>query len=163
MHAEGADVALLAARAKRLAAPLAADSAAVAELYLEFTLLGERYAIEAALVSGTFRFTAYVPLPGAAREVVGVSLWRGTFLRVLDLERMLGGARAGLDDRAMVVAVGERAARFGLLVSALLGVGPLPVAASPDRERQQMRPFVRHVTADAVQVLDGRELIRTFG
>jgi chemotaxis signal transduction protein len=163
MHRSPPDRALLELRARRLAAPLRSTEAASDRVFLEFTLHNERCALEALLVCGTFRFTDFAPLPGAGAEVVGVTLWRGIVLRILDLARVLGGSRSGLDDRAMVIAVGETAPRFGLLVSSLASVAPIVLVEDHVRTASRERRFVRHVTADAVQVLDGRALLSTFG
>lgn len=161
--ADAPDRALLEQRARRLAAPVRVTSDASRQLYLAFTLHGERFAVEATLVCGAFRFVDFAPLPGAGAEVVGVTLWRGSFLRIVDLARILGGSRAGLDDRAMVVALGVAAPRCGLLVSELASVGPLSVADGSATLTRAEGEFVQHVTADAVQILDGHTLISTFG
>jgi chemotaxis signal transduction protein len=163
MPASPPDKALLDLRARRLATPLRSADAGSDRVFLEFTLHNERCALEALLVCGTFRFTDFAPLPGAGAEVVGVTLWRGAVLRILDLASVLGGSRTGLDDRAMVIAVGEAAPRFGLLVSSLASVAPLTLVDDRARTASRERRFVRHVTADAVQVLDGRALLSTFG
>ncbi|HVT38362.1 MAG TPA: chemotaxis protein CheW [Gemmatimonadaceae bacterium] len=163
MQGSTPDRALLELRARRLAAPLRGTAGATDRVFLEFTLHSERCALEAQLVCGTFRFTDFTPLPGAGAEVVGVTLWRGAVLRILDLASVLGGSRAGLDDRAMVIAVGEIAPRFGLLVSSLASVAPIVLGEDLARIASRERRFVRHVTADAVQVLDGRALLSTFG
>lgn len=161
MPADAVDFALLDARAKRLAAPAHVDLQSRSEAYLSFLSHGERFALQAALVCGAFRYTEFAPLPGFSPEVLGVTIWRGSFLRVLDLQRIVDVVRPGLDDRAMIVAVGEHGPSFGLLVSSLIAVGPLPEreGALPEREQRRM---VRRVTADAVQILDGAQMIRTY-
>jgi purine-binding chemotaxis protein CheW len=161
MPVSAPDRALLEQRARRLAAPLNVGNGASDRTFLQFTLHSERCAVDALLVCGTFRLTDFVPLPGAGAEVVGVTLWRGAILRIVDLERVLGGSRTGLDDRAMVIAVGESAPSLGLLVNALSSVGPL---TEPEhRGARDQRPFIRSITADAVQILDGSALLRTYG
>jgi purine-binding chemotaxis protein CheW len=163
MNTSPPDRALLETRARRLAEPVSAESDASHLDYLLFTLHGERCALEARLVCGTLRLTDFVPLPGSGIEVIGVTLWRGTLLRILDLARILGHSRTGLDDRAMVVAMGAPVPSLGLLVSTLSSVGRLPPAANANGGPQPEGSFVQHVTADAVQVLDGHALLSTFG
>jgi chemotaxis signal transduction protein len=163
MHTSPPDRPLLEARARRLAEPVSAGSDAGHLDYLQFTLHGERCAVEAKLVCGTLRLTDFVPLPGAAAEVLGVTLWRGMLVRILDLARILGHSRTGLDDRAMVVALGAPVPSVGLLVSTLSSVGRLPPATAGNGIARPAGGFVQHVTADAVQVLDGHALLSTFG
>jgi chemotaxis signal transduction protein len=151
---------ILDARARRLATPLR-SATGIGTPWLEFALGRERHAVEATLVCGTFRLVEFVPLPGAGPSVVGMSLWRGAFLRVLDLHRLLGGIATGLDDRAMVVALGYGAAKFGVLVGDLAGVRAVPADAILPLEPPAQ--FVTGVTPDAVHLLDGAALIRTFG
>lgn len=160
MPADAVNVTLLEARARRLAVAAHVDLRSQSEAYLIFYSHGERYALPAALACGAFRYREFAPLPGFSTEVLGVTIWRGSFLRVLDLQRIIGIVRPGLDDRAMVIAVGEHRPSFGLLVSSLIGVGPLP-AREVLHEREH-RHLVRYVTPDAVQVLDGAQLIRTY-
>jgi chemotaxis signal transduction protein len=161
VHPDPCDHDLLAQRARRLAARADPADDGARQAGFGFRIGVEEYAVDPVLVCGAFRLLDLAPLPGAAPEVVGVAVWRGVFLRIVDLQVILGAARSGLDDRAMVVALGERAPRLGLLATGLSGMVSLDTASASSDHRSGT--LIWHVTANAVQLLDAAELIRTFG
>ena len=77
---------------------------------------------------------------------------------MLDLTRILDVPQGGPTDRNRVLVLGDGRAAFALLVDRILDVKELP--------EKQLTPsgarFVRGATADAVALLDGEDLIRTF-
>jgi chemotaxis signal transduction protein len=154
---------ILVERARQLARPLRAFLETTGEPVLRFALGSERFALTARFVFGTFRLHDFAPLPGAPSEIVGVAVWRGALLRVLDPRVILGLDRQGLDDRAHVIALGETAARIGLLVKSLDGVELLTGVTTPQHVEHGPRRFITHITADALQMVDAAALLRTFG
>jgi purine-binding chemotaxis protein CheW len=125
---------------------------------VRFAAGGERYALEARLVAAVFRLGELTPLPGAPAPVAGVTAWRGELLTLHDL-RPPGTARPAAGLR--VVAMGDPDPLLGFLadevehVSTLLpaGLGPPPEAGAVP---------LRGVTEDAVLVVDGEALMRTY-
>ncbi len=151
--------AALLARRQRRERPVASIEVAV------FRLGREHYAIELGCLLQIFPLRDLALLPGARPPVIGLTPWRGGLLRVLDLGAALGRAQSGIADRGRVLALasGERAA-FGLLIDGVDDVRLLPVPdirPLPGRDADGLR-LLRGVTSDAVLVLDGEQLIRTY-
>lgn len=130
-----------------------------------FRLGRERYAIELGCLLQIFPLRDLALLPGARPPVIGLTPWRGGLLRVLDLGAALGRAQSGIADRGRVLAFasGERPA-FGVLIDGVDEVRQLPlpeIRPLPARGDDELR-LLRGVTSDAVLVLDGEQLIRTY-
>lgn len=153
--------AVLAERARTLARATREDEGAAPLDVLAFELAGERHAVETRHVQAVFRRAALTPLPGIPAPVVGVTVWRGELLVVL---RFRSGGAPPVDDPAWVVALGTDRAAFGLLSDTRPelervergDLGPAPTASTwgPDA--------VLGITPDALLVLDGGTLIRTY-
>jgi purine-binding chemotaxis protein CheW len=150
-------------RTRELARPIAETSRTAGRLVVHFTLGGERLVIEARWLLGIMKLTSLAALPGAEPPVRGVTIWRGDLLTVLDIRSVLGISTAALSDLTRVLVLGERRARFGLLVDAvgdvvdISHVGLLPAPAS-----SLAREYLIGVTADAGLVLDGARLLQLF-
>src|SRR5690606_22692254 len=82
-----------------------------------FRLGRERYAIELENLFQIFALRDLAMLPGARAPLLGLTPWRGTLLRVLDLAAALGRTQTGIADRGRVLAIGSgERAEFGLLI-----------------------------------------------
>ena len=148
---------LLEARARALARRQRRRAEATVELVL-FSLARATYAIELQHLRQVYPLTHMAMLPGAQPPLVGVTAWRGELIRVLDLTRILDVPQGGPTDRSRVFVLGRDRDVFALLVDRIIDVKEIP-------ERQLTpagAPFLRAATGDAVAVLDGEELIRTF-
>ena len=111
--------ALLEARAKALARPLALHDASAAEDELDvlmFLVDDERLAIPLSSIVALVRMTAVTPLPHAVAPVYGVTAWRGRPLTVLSVGG--GGTANGAQPRLIVLGDGRRAV-VGLLADAV--------------------------------------------
>ena len=154
---------LLEQRTAALARPLEEAARAAGELVVHFTLGGERLVIEARWLLGVSKLSALASLPGAEPPIKGVTVWRGDLLTVLDIRPLLGISTAALSDMTRVLVLGERRARFGLLVDA---VGDCVDLASldilPPAQASRAREYLLGVTADAGLVLDGARLLQLF-
>jgi purine-binding chemotaxis protein CheW len=129
-----------------------------------FRLGRERYAVELPYLLQIFPLRDLALLPGARPPLLGLTPWRGSLLRVLDLGTALGRAHSGIADRGRVLVLGaEDRADFGVLIDGVEDIVPLPqdeirvLAGSDDRSG-----LLRGVTSDAVLVLDAQELLRNF-
>jgi purine-binding chemotaxis protein CheW len=153
----GDEQALLEARARALARRKRRRADAIVEIVI-FSLARATYAIELKHLRQVFPLVHLALLPGAQPPLVGVTAWRGELIRVLDLTRILDVPQGGPTDRNRVLVLGDGRAAFALLVDRILDVKELP--------EKQLTPsgarFVRGATADAVALLDGEDLIRTF-
>jgi len=150
-------------RTRELARPIQTTTRAAGRLVLQFMLGGERLAIEARWLLGVTKVTMLAGLPGAEPPVRGVTVWRGELLTVLDIRPNLGISTAALSDLTRILVLGERRARFGLLVDSVSDVVdlfagdllPIPAASLA-------RDYLIGVTADAGLVLDGQRLLQLF-
>jgi purine-binding chemotaxis protein CheW len=150
-------------RTRELARPIAAATRAAGLLVLQFSLGGERLAIEARWLLGVAKVTMLAGLPGAEPPIRGVSVWRGELLTVLDIRPNLGISTAALSDLTRILVLGERRARFGLLVDTVSEVTDLAtedLLAIP--AGSLARDYLIGVTADAGLVLDGQRLLQLF-
>lgn len=149
--------AILEARARALAAPLAADveaRPADALPILQFAVGDEVMAVAVSSVLALVHVATITPLPRATDPVLGVMAWRGRPLAVLTV-----GARAssGKPNRVVVLGQGMRAAA-GLLVDELddIRVVMRDSLSAPPASRAGRS---LGITADAVLVLDADALI----
>lgn len=154
---------LMARRTRDLARPVAVVARTSGRLVVHFTLGGERLALEARWLLGVAKLMTLADLPGAEPPVRGVTVWRGELLTVLDIRPVLGISTAVLSDLTRVLVLGERRARFGLLVDAVGDVADLSgVDLLPTPPGSLAREYLIGVTAEAGLVLDGARLLQLF-
>lgn len=150
-------------RTRELARPLQTTTRAAGMLLLHFSLGGERLAVEARFLLGVAKVTMLSALPGAEPPVRGVTVWRGELLTVLDIRPNLGISTAALSDLTRILVLGERRARFGLLVDSVSDVADLSTSdLLPVPSGSLARDYLLGVTADAGLVLDGQRLLQLF-
>lgn len=150
-------------RTRELARPLDSTTRVAGRLLLYFSLGGERLAIEARWLLGVAKVTLLAGLPGAEPPVRGVTVWRGDLLTVLDIRPNLGISTAALSDLTRILVLGERRARFGLLVDSVSEVADLSTSdLLPVPPGSLAHEFLIGVTADAGLVLDGQRLLQLF-
>lgn len=155
--------ALLAARARDLARPTAAVGQSHGRLMLFFTLGGEQLALEARWLLGVTRLGSLTVLPGAEAPLRGVTVWQGELLTVLDIRSLLGISTAGLSDMTRLLVLGERRARFGLIVDAVGECVSLEDEDMHDAsEASRAQAYLLGITSDARLVLDGARLLELF-
>jgi len=157
---ESTDRAILLARAAHLAQPVVVETGTFTDM-LVFVLAGERYAVPASAVREVVVLTQRVPYPGAVKPIVGLTLWRGALLRLIDIRTRLGLKATALNDLARVLVIEGARTTLGLLVDDVQEVRPIDVP----RLRTPALGTVRHtelivgVTADAVAVLTTERLL----
>lgn len=124
---------------------------------VEFSLAGERYAVEAASVEETLLLAHCTPLPCTPAFVVGLISVRGRIRHVIDLREFFELPRAGIVDLHHVLLVRHGEVELGLLADLITGLRRVP--------RDQLQPslptltgiraeYLRGVTADGLAVLD---------
>ena len=130
-----------------------------------FRLARERFALDLRCLLQIFPLRELALLPGARPPLVGLTPWRGELLRVLDLGAALGRPVSGIADRSRVLVLGsEERAEFGFQIDAVedvIALADSDVRPLPESDDEHAR-LLRGVTSDAVVVLDGDELLRTF-
>jgi purine-binding chemotaxis protein CheW len=155
--------AILEARARRLAQPLARGvSATFGVEMLGFTVGRERFALESRFVFAVIQLADLVPLPGATVPVIGLTRWRGDVLTVLDLRRVLGGTPRALDDLGRVIVMGNKTPEFGVLadiIDGLMSIDPAALHPLPANRQIEIPGLLTGVTSDAVHVLDAALLV----
>ena len=150
-------------RTRELARPLEVTTRSAGMSVVHFSLGGERLSIEARWLLGVARVAMLAALPGAEPPVRGVTVWRGELLTVLDIRPNLGISTAALSDLTRILVLGERRARFGLLVDTVSSVADLSLAdLLPVPSGSLARDYLLGVTADAELVLDGQRLLQLF-
>jgi purine-binding chemotaxis protein CheW len=154
--------ALLEERARVLARPVVPSSHVHRLEAITFSLANERYAIESRYVIEVFRLRELAPLPGAKPPIFGLTAWRGALLTILDLRAALGLPVAALNDLGRVVVLGTDRPAFGVLADAVHEVVSLDASEvrEPRGGASAARDYVRGITPDAVQVLEGERLLR---
>lgn len=164
------DDAILAERAKKLAAPQRGRSARLnGHSAALFARGGVAYAIETAYVLQVVRVLAPTPLPLTHPCWRGLTTLHGELLAVLDLPRLLeddpadlltvGSAREdGELETLLVMVIGRDRPEFGLLLDALLEARELEQVV-PLASREGGTGLLRGATADGVRVVEAELLL----
>ncbi|MDB4916652.1 MAG: CheW protein [Gemmatimonadetes bacterium] len=158
-----ADMELMERRTRALAQPLVETTRVAGDLVVHFTLGGEQLIIGARWLLGVSKLVSLSSLPGAEPPIRGVTVWRGDLLTVLDIRTVLGISTAALSDMTRVLVLGERRARFGLLVDTVgdcVGMSAQDILPAP--AGSLAREYLLGMTAGAGLVLDGRRLLQLF-
>lgn len=153
---------ILERRARALARPLGVAAEGATIDVVEFTIAGERYAIDAHAVEAAFALRSLTPLPGASLPLVGITGWRGTIVGVLDVRAAIGLPTGALNDLRMVLLLAERGVRAGILVDAIAGVRRRR-AQEFDAGGGNAAGAIRGLSHDAVTLLDRVALARQHG
>jgi len=149
---------ILRERAKALAKPLAepAPHGGMLEL-LAFSLVGERYAIEAASVLEVMLLRDLTPVPCTPPVILGVVNHRGRIIPIIDLRRLLDLPGQEVGEKRWIVVMDVDGMMFGIGAEAVMGtiriqasdLAPPPRSLAGDRQT-----FIRGVTGEMVAVLD---------
>lgn len=162
-HAHQDHRAILRQRAAAFArSPALSTSPADVVEVVEFSISGERYAVEAAHVSETAVLTHFTALPCTPNFVVGIVNIRGRILHVIDLREFFELPPRGIVDLHHVVFIQHGEIQLGLLADLVTGLQLLP------RSSLQLPPptfagiradYVKGITADGLAVLDAVRII----
>ncbi len=152
---------LLLRRARILARPLVEEAGDGLEL-VTFTRGRETFAMECRAVLAVFRLAELSPLPGAEPPVVGLTVWRGDLLTVLDLAGVLDASGQSETTRQFVLVVGAGRGALGVLADVAPERLILPVAEVRTRgvDERGRAELVRGMTAGGLQLLDDQQLAR---
>lgn len=150
---------ILERRARELARPLTQKQTEGTIDVVEFQIAGERYAMESREVLAVFALADLVPLPGAVPPTVGLTIWRGALLTLLDIRAALGLSVAALNDLRAVIVLGDSRSSIGILVDTVQGLAQR-LAADFRVSAQSPSEYARGLSAEAVMLVDGNKLAR---
>jgi purine-binding chemotaxis protein CheW len=147
-------------RTAGIASGPAAKSGTDLEL-VAFALSGERFAIDAALVRGSFRLEELRAIPHAPRQFAGCTTLEGEAVPVIELRRVFGIPSTGLHDNARLLALGKRRVEFGVMADEIADLLRLRADAlrPAGTVRPEMRGLVRGRTPDGALALHGEALL----
>jgi purine-binding chemotaxis protein CheW len=148
-------------RARLLSRPLAPEDQGEVLNLVSFRVQEETYAVDCRWVFEVFRPMEIAPLPGGVDALMGIAVWRGDLLPVLDLRALLGpGSSAGSDAPTLVV-VGKGRPTLCLRADGPGGVITGPAASiRPIPEGLAGRDYLRGVMGDVILVLDMERVLR---
>lgn len=163
MDIEPDTLAVLKARALRLAqVPLAATPQEEWEV-IEFVLGRERYAVAASCVREVAVLPELTRLPCVPPHVLGVINLRGQVLAVIDIKRFFGLPQQGISNLNRVLVLRAPGMLFGVLADEVLGVRQLPLRTlQPPQDGLTGIPatYLKGMTAERLIVVDGLALLR---
>jgi purine-binding chemotaxis protein CheW len=149
--------AVLEARARAIARPLAVDASQVTVDAVCFSCGEDRYAIDVASVQRIARLGPVTKLPGVPRYIGGVTNLRGRLIPIVDLGLLLGGSTGA--EASHVVAIGSEPDDIALLASAVTGIEAVPLEAGAGTDGARMRPVVGRILADGRALIDAAALL----
>ncbi len=149
--------AVLRARSAALAAAPAEPRAAAALVrLLVFRTGAEKYGLALHSAREIARLSKIATLPGAPAAMLGIINWRGEFVTVFDLARLLGLSRASDSPLRYVIVLRGEEPRVAVAVEELEGLAALDLTQlqTPDRPGAKAPSPVKGISADAMLVLD---------
>ncbi len=155
--------AVLAARARRLAAPRdVRDRRPAGTPVLCFAIAQERYALPLAELAEVLPLAAWTPVPGVPQHLLGVTNVRGDIRPVLNLHAMLSLPEPAEGDDAYAVYLRTSGREIGLRVDSLDRIGFIETAGltRPQKSGNGLpQRYVAGITADTLILLDTRQLL----
>lgn len=145
-------------RARELARVPAAPASAERLELLAFRVAGEQFGLETTALVEVFRAGAIARLPESDAPFLGVTVWRGQLLELLDPRALLGLPMSAEDQLTHVIVLRAERAPFGVLVGLEREIASLPRADV--HEPDERRTYVRAVTRTGMQILDPAALLR---
>lgn len=153
---------ILRQRAATLARPVVSGGEVAALDVVEFSLSGERYAVEVAYTGEVLVFSACTPLPCTPSFIVGIVSVRGRLRHVIDLRGFFELPPRGIVDLHQVILVRHGGIELGILVDLIVGIRRVPLAAlqSALPTLNGIRAeYLKGVTADGLAVLDAAAIL----
>ena len=122
------EIDVLDTRARALARPQALRDEDLEGIdFAVFVIAGERYALDVQRIVAIDPLVHLTPLPGASPHVLGLTVFRGEPLLVIDLARFLELPRPGVTDLSRLIVVGDlggsAGGTLGIAADAVVAVG----------------------------------------
>lgn len=124
---------------------------------VEFSLSGERYAVEATYISEVLPFSNYTPVPCTPAFVVGLVKVRGKILHIIDLRGFFELPAQGIADLHYIILVRHGEIELGILADQITGMRRVPLAglqSSLPTLTDIRADYLKGVTADRLAVLN---------
>lgn len=138
-----------------------------AERWIRFGLNGQGYGVEVLKVMEVLRASEISPVPGSARDVLGVINLRGQIVTVVDLRTRLGLARREIDTMSRVMVLDCAGQPVGLLVDSVAQVVEIKGSQIERAPRVNSTPAAgcirgvcRQEGDDSLMLLDTEKLLR---
>ncbi len=155
---------ILRQRAKEMAKRPAKDSDIAEESIelVEFTLAGERYALEAKHIREVYPLRGLTPVPCTPSFIVGIINVRGQLMAVTDLREFFELPTGELTPESMAIILESSTMDLAILAGSVVGDMRIPVSRIhpnlPTLKGVQAR-FMKGVTKDGLAVLDAEDLL----
>jgi purine-binding chemotaxis protein CheW len=151
---------VLETRARLLSRPLAPEEQGEVLNFVSFTVQEETYAVDSRWVFEVFRPMEIAPLP-RGDALMGLAVWRGDLLPVLDLGSLLGSGAGADSDTSTLVVVGKGRPTLSLRTDGAGAVITGPAESiRPIPEGLAGRDYLRGVMGNAILVLDMERVLR---
>ena len=164
---EGQFTDVLNRRAKNLAKPIAELEAQLAQVsLLEFSMLGQRYAVSLESVLAVTRVLEITPIPLVPKHITGIIRRRGDSIALVSLPYFFNASRGGISDADFAVIVQVKGKRFALQVEEIIGVTALAVdSLKPPQDNfdPTQISYISKVTLDGLMVVSLDALIDAEG
>ena len=158
---------LLNRRAKELGKLLEHDEISAEQIdFLEFSLMGLRYAVHLDKVESVSKIGEIVSIPLTPRHFSGIIRRRGESIALVSLRHFFHSDAEGIADSDFALIVSVRGKRFALQVEDIQGVVHLDqnrVLKPPDNFDPAQQPFVVGVTIDGLIIINLDSLAETEG
>lgn len=155
---------LLRSRARALAAPAKTQTPAGRVFdVIEFTLAGERYAVETSCVVEVQPLQHLTPLPGTPPVLLGIINVRGHILAVIDLKRFFDLPAEGISDLHRVIVLRQGDVELGILADQVVGnlsVREEDLHADLPSLKGIRSDFLRGVDANRLTVLHASRILQ---
>ena len=156
-------LALLKARAQRLAHPIEKTEVTGLQLEVtEFRLGEEPYALPSMAVREVYPFKGLTPLPCTPPCVLGVINVRGRILPVVDLTPLFGLTKQRPSEQSIVILIKSGELEVGLVTDLVIGVRSLPLATihPPLSTLANSRArYLQGITSEGLVVIDAAKLL----
>ena len=147
------DQELLAARARRLAVPLAEDDSSDALTALVVEIDAQRFAFPLAEVRRVFVLGPLTELPHVPPIVLGLGTADGDVLAVFDGRVWAGGTRRPSAELTPVLLLGPARAPLALAVDRFAGSLALPAPPTPPAPGDSAAGWLQEVTAEGILIV----------
>lgn len=131
-----------------------------------FQVAGERYAFEATYVAQVYPMSPLTALPGVPNFVVGITIFQGEVVSVIDLRSLLDLPLSKLTEPTSIIVLQGMGMEFGVLAEEIIGVENYPIASlepSLPLLADRARTYLKGVTLDRTAILDAAQMLSDPG
>jgi purine-binding chemotaxis protein CheW len=133
---------------------------------LEFTMMGQRYAVYLENVHAVTRISEITAIPLVPKHIPGIIRRRGESIALVNLPFFFNANRGGVSDADFAVIVQAKGKRFALQVEEVLGVTSLlgeDLMLPQENFDSAQVSYISRVTLDGLMILNLDSLIEAKG